>query len=123
MFDPSKLNPQAISEITDLMRTLSPEQMMKLQTLMHNSLAGFNVTQEMIEFEQSMPPSFREKMARIMYLANGITVPTQATAASVENSASHDLKNENEARLVILKSVANGLMSPEQALSVLFPNT
>ena len=116
MFDPSKLSPQAIAEISELMRSLSPDQMMKLQTIMHNSLAGFNVTQEMMEFEKSMPPAFREKMARVMYMANGIEVPPKEPTAVVEPT------NENEARLVILKSVANGLMTPEQALSVLFPN-
>jgi len=111
MFDPSKLSPQAIQEITDLMRSLSPDQMMKLQSLMHNSMAGFDVSKQMMEFEQSMPADFRAKMARIMYMANGIEVPNSQT----------EPKNENEARLVILQSVAAGLMAPEEALKVLFP--
>ena len=117
MFDPSKLNPQAISEITDLMRTLTPAQMMKLQSIMHNQMAGFNVAQEMMEFEQSMPPDFKAKMARIMYMANGIEVPAAAGSAP----AVEEPKNENEARLVILQSVAAGMMKPEEALKVLFP--
>lgn len=119
MIDPSKLSPQAIAEISDLMRTLTPEQMMKMQTLMHNSMAGFNVSQEMAAFEQSLPAGFREKMARIMYMMNGIEVPTQkseTSAAPIEAP-----KNENDARLIILQSVAGGLMSPEEALKVLFP--
>jgi hypothetical protein len=116
MFDPSKLSPEAIREITDLMRSLSPEQMMKLQTLMHNQMAGLNVTQEMLEFEKSMPADFRTKMARILYMANGIEVPQANPVISTE-----DPKNENEARLVILKSVASGMLSPDEALKVLFP--
>ena len=120
--DPSKLSPQVIAEMTDLMRTLTPEQMMKMQSLMHNTMAGFNVAKEMAEFEQTLPPTFRERMARIQYLANGIEVParpdlaTSAPATPIENP-----KTESEARLVILSSVANGLMSPEDALKVLFP--
>lgn len=122
MFDPSKLNPQAINEISELMRLLTPEQMMKMQTLMHNQMGGFDVSKEMMAFEQSLPPSFREKMARIMYIANGIEVPNQtASAVTAAPSASlQDPTNENEARLVILRSVAGGLMSPEEALKVLF---
>ncbi len=116
MFDPSKLSPQAIREISDLMRTLSPDQMMKLQTLMHNQMAGLNVTQEIMEFEKSMPSDFRAKMARIMYMANGIEVPASTPTPSVEEP-----KNENEARLVILQSVASGMLSPQEALKVLFP--
>jgi hypothetical protein len=119
MIDPSKLSPQAIAEITDLMRTLTPDQMMKMQSLMHNSMAGFNVAQEMAAFEQSLPAGFREKMARVMYMMNGIEVPAPTPAVTATTEAP---KNESDARLIILQSVANGLMAPEEALKVLFPN-
>jgi hypothetical protein len=129
--DPSKLNPQAIAEISDLMRTLSPDQIMKMQTLMHNAMGGFDVNNEMAEFEKSLPASFREKMARIAYVAHGIEVPPQSdatlsTASNVTSTGPTPLAesekpaNENEARLVILRSVAAGMMSPEEAIRVLF---
>jgi len=51
---------------------------MKMQTLMHNSMAGLNTQNDMMEFENSLPSSFREKMARIMYMANGIEFPPLA---------------------------------------------
>lgn len=126
MFDPSKLNPQAIQEITDLMRTLTPAQMMKMQSIMHNQMAGFDVTKELMEFEQSMPPDFRAKMARILYMANGIEVPASPATNSPASVTAPEAplvepKNENEARLVILQSVAAGMMSPEEALKILFP--
>ena len=114
--DPSKMSPQVIAEISALMRTLNPDQIMKMQTLMHNSMAGLNVTKDMMEFETSLPPSFREKMARILYMANGIDVPAQTAEVSLENPT-----DETEARLVILRSVAGGLMPPEEALKILFP--
>jgi len=117
MFDPSKLTPQAIQEISELMSALTPAQMMKMQTLMHNQMGGFDVSKDVMEFEQSLPPSFREKMARIMYMANGIEVPAKAAPSPAPVS---ELNNETDARLVILRSVAAGLMSPEEAMKVLF---
>jgi hypothetical protein len=126
--DPSKLSPQTIAEISDLMRTLSPEQIMKMQSLMHNAMGGFDVNQDMMEFEKSLPPSFREKMARVMYLANGVEVPAVAGSATVATTQTPVVEqqfdsptDENSARLVILNSVANGLLTPEAALKVLFP--
>lgn len=126
--DPSKMSPQVIAEISDLMRTLTPDQLMKMQSLMHNAMGGHDVNKDMMAFEQSLPPTFREKMARIMYMANGIEVPAQsgttnaAASAALQSSAQSldEPKDMNEARLVILRSVASGLMPPEQALKVLF---
>jgi len=116
--DPSKLTPQLIAEITEAMKMLSPDQMMRLQTLMHNQMAGFNVSKEMMELEQTLPSGFREKMARLMYLANGIAVPDVAPV--VQSDSDKNPENPEEARLVILRSVAGGLMSPEEALKILF---
>ena len=120
MFDPSKLSPEAIAEVTALMRQLQPEQMMRLQTLMHNSLAGFDVTKEMQAFEAELPAGFREGMARVLYLSQGIPVPLRATVSEPTPEAPLP-HNEEEARLVILRSVASGLITPEEALKVLFP--
>ena len=119
MIDPSKLNPAAIMELTELMKSLTPDQMMKMQSLMHNSMAGFNVSQEMMEFEKSLPAHFREKMARIMYIANGIEVPNLKPSPSV--AATKEPTTAKEARMVILNSIAQGLMIPEAAYAVLFP--
>ena len=131
--DPSKMSPQTIAEISALMRTLSPEQIMKMQSLMHNAMAGFNVTKEMQEFEASLPASFREKMARIAYLANGVDLSSQnsnspgtsdaipVTSGGTSESAAAEPTDVNEARLIILRSVANKMMAPEEALKVLFP--
>ncbi len=120
MFDPSKLSPEAIAEITSLMRQLKPEQMMRLQTLMHTSLAGFTVTQEMQAFEAELPAGFREGMARVLYLSQGIAVPPRPAVNEPTQGAPLP-HNEEEARLVILRSVAGGMISPEEALKVLFP--
>ena len=87
-------------------------------------MAGLDVAKEMAEFEQGLPAGFREKMARILYIANGVAVPqkeqTQQNGNAVGPQAPEAPKNVDEARLVILRSVSQGLMSPEEALKVLF---
>ncbi len=124
--DPSKMTPEVVAGLTEAMRMLTPAQMMKIQTLMHNQMAGFDVSKEMMEFEQSLPAGFREKIAKILYQAHGVggqgvggpaqsPVPAQAMEAKAEEP-----KTMDDARLVILRSVAQGLMSPEEALKVLF---
>jgi hypothetical protein len=122
--DPSKLTPEVVAEMTEAMKMLSPAQMMKIQSLIHNQMAGFDVAKEMAEFEQGLPAGFREKMARILYIANGVAVPqkeqTQQNGNAVGPQAPEAPKNVDEARLVILRSVSQGLMSPEEALKVLF---
>jgi hypothetical protein len=114
--DPSKMTPELIAEITEAMKMLSPDQMMKLQTLMHNQMAGFDVMKEMATLEQTLPQGFREKMARVLYLANGVQVAPQKAPEPVNAPES-----VGDARLVILKSVSQGLLAPEDALKVLFP--
>ena len=121
--DPSKLTPEVIAAITDAMKMLTPAQMMKMQTLMHNQMAGIDTTREMMELESGFPPGFREKMARVMYQAHGIAVPAAApsSVAAATPEITTAPKDESEARLVILRSVSQGLMSPEEAFQVLFP--
>ena len=114
--DPSKMTPEIIAEITEAMKMLSPDQMMKLQTLMHNQMAGFDVMKEMATLEQALPQGFREKMARVLYLANGVQVASQKAPEPVSAPESVE-----DARLVILRSVSQGLMTPDQALKVLCP--
>ncbi|NDG84506.1 MAG: hypothetical protein EBX52_05625 [Proteobacteria bacterium] len=124
--DPSKMTPAVIAELTEAMKMLTPDQMMRIQTLIHNQMAGFNVANEMAEFEKNLPQGFREKMARILYMANGVAVPpgtaTNVAAPSAPDSAPvEEPKSVDDARLVILRSVSQGLMSPEEALKILFP--
>ncbi len=119
-FDPSKLDPKLISEITELMATLPQSMMMKMQTLMHNSMAGHDVRKDMEEFERGLPPGFREKMAKIMYQANGVV----DALASPDPNHMHDkttpLESLAGARLTILHAVRNGTLTPEAALKALF---
>lgn len=110
-FDPSKLDPKLISEISELMSTLPPAMMMKMQTLMHNSMAGHDVRKDMEEFERGLPPGFREKMAKIMYQANGVVDTLEKNKP---------LESVSDARLTILHAVKNGTLTPEAAMKALF---
>ena len=61
------------------------------------------MTQEVAEFEKSLPSSFRERMARIMYLANGVDLPAQP---GVEAAPPTPLSQEQDARRVLFPSSA-----------------
>ncbi len=123
--DPSKLDPQLIGEISDLMRTLPPAKLMQMQGLMQKAMGGADITAEMAAFERDLPADFRTRMARIMYRANGVPadfLATGATGATVESSSASTITSAREARLTILNAVREGELTPEAALSALFPN-
>lgn len=115
-FDPSKMDPRLIGEISQLMATLPPDMMMKMQTLMHNAMAGIDVRKDTEDFERALPPEFREKMARILYQAHGVAVeetPADSSGTTIPG-------NIDEARLTILRAVQAGKLSPDAALKALF---
>jgi hypothetical protein len=135
-FDPSQMDPKVLMEMSNLIRELPPEKIMKMQTLMHNMMAGFDVRSQMEEFERDLPPEFRQKLMSVMASAGvdpltadqdmriaglsqggaGVTASRPATTVSEAPLPA----NEREARLTILRAVAEGRMSPEDAESLLF---
>ena len=119
-FDPSKLSPESLQKLSELIRELPPENLQKIQTLMHNSMAGFDTRAEIAEFEKNLPSGFREKMARLMYEVHGAVPPTAPSSPASVTSAEPP-KNIDEARITVLRGVASGAIAPEEALRVLFP--
>ena len=123
-FDPSKMDPKVLMELSKLIRELPPEKLSKMQTLMHNMMAGFDVKKDMEEFERTLPPGFREKLMNSMggqapfYSAPPATVETEGHTVSESESPEMNL---HEARITLLRAVANGEMSPEDAEKLLFP--
>lgn len=121
--DPSKLDPKVIAQLTELIRQLPYEQIQRMQTLMHNAMAGFNVQKDMEEFERSLPPGFREKVAALM-LTQGLNSvasarsPEPSSAAAVEETLS-----VSTARITVLRAVANQEVTPEEAEKILFTST
>lgn len=117
-FDPSKMDPTAVREITQLLQQLPPDRMMKLQTLMHNMMAGIDVRKELEDFERTLPPGFREKMMASysgMAAAQASPVAELAPSEVIESGS----LSERDARITILQAVAEGRMSPEQAEKLL----
>lgn len=116
MMDPSKLSPDMLMKLSRLVQELPPALLIRMQTIMHNSMAGFDVSSEMAAFEAELPAGFREKMARLMYEMHG-AVPAGSSPEVVDPVVS----SPREAQLTVLRAVASGDLSPEQALDVLFP--
>jgi hypothetical protein len=112
--DPSKLKPETLVKLTRLVQELPPSMLSRMQSLMHNAMAGFDVRSEMEQFERELPSGFREKMARLMYEAQG----QAPTAEAVTEPA--PIQDEREARLTVLRAVSAGGLSPEEALAILF---
>jgi hypothetical protein len=135
--DPSKMDPKALMELSNLVRELPPAHLSRMQTLMHNMMAGFDVRKEMEEFERGLPPGFREKLMSVMLRNN----PMSGGAAAAAAAAGPDVEEAQvleagptpaqytsaemsvrEARLTVLRAVAHGSMEPEDAITALWPN-
>ena len=117
-------------KLSQLIRELPSEQLSKMQTLMHNMQAGFDVRKEMEEFERALPPGFRERMMSIMASAGVPAASSDAAAASAPASAeafeSPEPRGEmglRDARLTVLRGVAAGEIAPEDAERLRFPET
>jgi hypothetical protein len=133
-FDPSKLDPKTLMELSSLVRELPPQQLSRMQTLMHNTMGGFDVQKEMEEFERSLPPGFREKLTGIMMRGMAgasaagpapVVEDAQGVDARITSSESESMSADmsvREARLTVLRAVADGSMDPEGALSALWPS-
>ena len=135
--DPSKMDPKALMELSNLVRELPPTHLSRMQTLMHNMMAGFDVRKEMEEFERGLPPGFREKLMSVMLRNNTmseVSKPTpeapvpdveeaqvlEAGPASAQTTSAE--MSVREARLTVLRAVAHGSMDPEDAITALWPN-
>ena len=132
-FDPSKMDPKTLMELSILVRELPPEQLSRMQTLMHNMMGGFNVQKEMEEFERTLPAGFRDKLMGIMMrggaMSAGAPTPGAPAAAPIEEaqviSTGPQVTPEmsvRDARLTVLRAVAEGSMDPEDALIALWPS-
>jgi hypothetical protein len=124
------MDPQVLMQLSQLIQQLPPEQLNQMQTLMHNAMAGLDVRVEMEAFEKNLPPGFREKMMTLMAGQMGAmgsmgtlgkNDPIDVTPlahGTHEPSSPMDLHN---ARNTVLRAVADGRMTPEEAEKLLFP--
>ncbi|MFL5815581.1 MAG: hypothetical protein ACJ763_18570 [Bdellovibrionia bacterium] len=138
-FDPSQMDPKVLMQMSELVRQLPPEKLNRMQSLMHNMMAGHDVSKDLEEFEKSLPPGFREKLLSIvssqpnafagaMGGAQGMggstiqppSASVSTTGATIDASSTAAPSNLREARITILRAVAQGHMSPEEAEKLLF---
>jgi hypothetical protein len=126
-FDPSKMDPKLLMELSQLVQQLPPEHLSRMQTLMHNMMAGIDVRKDMEDFEKSLPPNFRIRLAtlfasnadKLAPFANpgSMSEPIDVTPTPAQSSGEMDVY---QARITILRAVADGRISPEEAEKLLF---
>jgi hypothetical protein len=121
--DPSKMDPQTLMELSNLIRELPSEQLSRMQTLMHNAMGGFDVRKDMEEFERGLPPGFREKMLAIVSRQASVVAESSGEGLKVVdlpvNGETTPAMDMREARMTVLRAVANGTISPEDAEKLL----
>ncbi|MBI2712398.1 MAG: hypothetical protein HYX41_06025 [Bdellovibrio sp.] len=117
--DPSKLDPQTLMKLSQLVQSLPPDKLSRMQTLMHNMMAGFDVRKEMEEFEKTLPAGFREQLMGAFAAGQSPQKDIEVEPVT-ETNAEMSLR---EARLTLLRGVAQGTLSPEEAETLLFPKT
>lgn len=115
-FDPSKMDPKTLMKLSELVRQLPPDKLSRMQTLMHNMMAGFDVRKEMEELEKSLPPGFREQLMASF----GGTPPSPMPVEEYSEATPIEM-NLREARLTLLRAVAQGDLDPVEAEKLLFP--
>jgi hypothetical protein len=112
-FDPTKMDPKVMMQMAELVRQLPPDKISKMQMLMHNMMAGFDVKKDMEEFERSLPQEFREKLVSVMGSSGLGPMGTSSTPPAEMGI--------RDARVTLLRAVAEGRLTPEDAEKLLFP--
>jgi hypothetical protein len=103
-FDPAKADPAMMSQMTKSLQRLPRGQLMKLQSIMQRAQAGQDVSREAADFERILPPEFSQ-MAMQMMMAQGMGGAPEM--------------DDNEAKTIVAKAVAEGKMTEAQAQELL----
>lgn len=127
--------------LSQLIQQLPAEQLNRMQSLMHNAMAGIDVRNEMAEFERNLPAGFREKLMSLIAsnpnaFAQAGAMPGMASPPSTIQPLSQTMPHSSEeeaehafsasdmgmhdARMTVLRGVAAGQVSPEEAEKLLF---
>ncbi len=124
-------------QLSTLIQELPPDRLMRLQTLMHNMMAGHDVKNELTEFEQTLPAGFRQKMMALVMGAgpdlsggnfSGFSHSSAATFQSSQ-AAQASLANPEpegepttmrDARLMILGAISRGELGIIEGYDALF---
>src|SRR6185437_11360502 len=111
-FDPSKLDPAAVAQITQVLKRLPKSKLQRLQAIMKKGMAGKDVTAEAAEFEKTLPLEFQNMLRSML---------PQMLAAQGSGSANQSPGNmsEEEARRIVAEAAQTGKISQEKAESLL----
>jgi hypothetical protein len=110
-FDPSKLDPGMMAEMSAALQRLPRGQLVKMQTMMQRAMAGQDVTKEAMELERMLPPGLKE-MAGRMNIASAMGGAPQAAETADEMSL-------EEAKRIVEQAKAQGKITEEAAAAAL----
>jgi hypothetical protein len=111
-FDPSKMDPQMMAQISEAMQRLPRGQLQRLQSLVQRAMAGKDVSREADEFERALPPGVRDML---MSAKNTIELTEKATSIAPTDQP----MSEDQARAIVEQAAAKGEISEDQAKELL----
>ena len=109
-FDPSKVDPAMMQQMTKALQRLPRGQLMKLQSIMQRAQAGQDVSREAAEFERILPPEFTQMAMQMMMAQN--------MAGAMGGGAAKPM-DADDAKQIVAKAVAEGKMTEAQAKELL----
>ncbi len=114
-FDPSKMDPQMMSQISEAMQKLPKGQLQRLQSLVQKAMSGKDVSREADEFEKALPPGVRE-----MLMSAKNTIELTEKASSITQS--DQPMTEEQARAIVAAAAEKGEIPADQAEQLLGEN-
>jgi hypothetical protein len=121
-FDPSKMDPQVMMQMGQMIQRLPKGQLQRLQSLMQRAMAGKDVTREAAELERQLPLEF-EQMMRSFNPASlgfgGEVAPEEVSAPPMAETSSPVAMTEEEAKAIVARAMAEGKVSQDEAVKLL----
>lgn len=114
-FDPSKVDPQAMSEFNRALMRMPRGQLQRLQSIMQRAMSGQDVSREAAELDRLLPPELK-KLAAGMGMGMGLPGPGTGTETEAAPAAS---MSESEARKLVEEAARKGEISQEEAAKLL----
>ena len=128
-FDPKmmeNMDPQWMMQVSQALQRLPKGQLQRLQTVMQKAMNGKDVTAEAQELEKNLPPEFQSLMQSWAGTMGGLggggeeaALPGEFPALPGVPAPENTQMTEEQARLLVEQAAKSGVISTEQAESLL----